>query len=244
MFELRNLLPGPLTMNLRADTVFEALQRGVLEGKLPPGEWLRQETIAASFGVSHITVRDALNRLVAEGLAVRTPYKGVRVIELSAADLREVYTLRAELEGWAAELAAPHMTHVELARMRALLPDSYVTADPASLERARRVNREFHLVFIQASGHKLLERMLRDVWNRMDPMTFYHRTLATNQGVELRLTWGERDRQNHLALVAAFERQDGGLARRLVSGYIQETWQVLEEKLEAVSNYASENELR
>jgi DNA-binding GntR family transcriptional regulator len=214
-------------MQSRADAVFEALRRAVLEGKLLPGEPLRQETLATEFGVSQITVRDALNKLVAEGLAVRAPYKGVRVIELSAEELGEAYSMRANLEGWAAELAAIRITAEDLAELRRLLPDSYVTVDPTSVERARQVNRQFHEVIIRAGGHKLLARMLRDVWNRMDPMILYGRTLPTQQGAELRLQWGERDRLNHTALLAALENRDGPRARQLVTDYVQEVWNVL-----------------
>ena len=229
---LRSLLPEASELSPRADAVFAALRRAVLEGKLLPGEPLRQETLAVEFGVSHITIRDALNKLVAERLAVRTPYKGVRVIELSVDDLREAYATRAVLEGWAAELAAGRITPAELAELRRLLPDSYVTADPASVERARRANRQFHDVIIQASGNRLLGRLLQDIWNRLDPMTSYSRTLDSQQGAELRQQWGERDRLNHTALLQALQDGDGARARRLETEYIQEVWSILENILE------------
>ena len=218
-------------MQSRADAVFEALRRAVLEGKLVPGEPLRQEALANEFGVSQITVRDALNRLITEGLAMREPYKGVRVIELSATELEEAYSMRAMLEGWAAERAATRITAEELAGLRRLFPDTFVTADPASIDRARQANRAFHEVIIRASGHKLLARMLKDVWNRLDPMTLYGRTLPTAQGLDLRVQWGERDRQNHLALIEALQNRDGPRARLLVTEYVQEVWSVLAQTL-------------
>ncbi len=78
----------------RADAVSDALGRAILQGRLRPGEPLHQKALAAEFGVSQITVRDALDKLVANGLATRQPYRGVRVIDLSAAELAEAYSCR------------------------------------------------------------------------------------------------------------------------------------------------------
>jgi DNA-binding GntR family transcriptional regulator len=227
-------------MNSRADAVFEALRRGVLEGKLLPGEHLRQETLSGEFGVSQITVRDALSRLITEGLAVRSPYKGVRVIELSRKDLEEAYSLRAMLEGWATELAASRITREALAQLRRLLPDTYVTIDPRSIEQARQANRAFHEIIIEASGNALLARMLKDIWNRVDPMTYYGRTLPTEHGEEIRREWGERDRLNHVALIKALEHKNGPRARQLVTEYTLEVWNVLAAALEAASATAED----
>jgi DNA-binding GntR family transcriptional regulator len=232
MDRLKQFLPEHSAMQSRADAVFEALRRAILEGHVVLGERLRQEILAQEFGVSQITVRDALNWPITERPAVREAYKGVRVIELSASDMEEAYSLRAMLEGRAAELAAARITSAELTELRQLLPDSYVTADPASVDPARRANRAFHEVIIGASGHKLLARMLHDVWNRLDPMTLYGRTLATARGLELRVQWGERDRLNHAALIEALESGNGPRARQLVAEYVQEVWTVLAQTLE------------
>jgi DNA-binding GntR family transcriptional regulator len=220
-------------MYMRSQAVFEALRRAVLDGRLAAGERLRQETLAQEFGVSQITIREALNLLVSEKLAVREPYKGVSVAELSAEELEEAYSVRALLEGWAAELAAARITPDELDQLKRLLPDSYVTADPASIDRARRANREFHAVIIRASRHKLLTHLLQEVWNRLDPMMFYGRTLPTEEGEALRRQSGEGDRQNHVALIAALEARDGALACRVVTDYVHESWSALAKSLSA-----------
>ncbi len=223
---LRNVLVGrkpkggrePIRMEQRpqslADSAYGALRRALLDGKLVPGEWLRQETLAKELGVSHITVRDALNRLVGEGLAVSVPYKGVRAIALSPDDLEDIYAIRDLLEGLAAELAAERITPADLNRMRALLPDTIVGPDPDSVERARRANREFHETFIRASGRPFLVRVLGQIWDWMDPMMFYGRTLTTDEGAEWRAKWGTSDQLHHTQLLDALEARDGSLARQ------------------------------
>ena len=100
-----------------AGVAAEALREAILDGRLKPGEWLRQEALAEEMGVSQITVRDALNQLVGEGMAVRVPYKGVRVVSLDVGDIENICVMRGLLEGLAAELAAENITPEELDQM-------------------------------------------------------------------------------------------------------------------------------
>jgi DNA-binding GntR family transcriptional regulator len=207
-----------------SDAVFKALREAILGGKVALGERLRQESLAQEFGVSQITVRDALNRLVGEGLAVRVPYKGVRAIALSTDDLEDIYAMRGLLEGLAAELAADCITPEELARMRELLPATIVDAAPESVDRARKVNREFHEIAIRASGRRFLIRVLGQIWDWIDPMMLYGRTLAIDQGAEIRARWGEVDLFQHTRLLEALEARDGPWARQVVAEYVEEAW--------------------
>jgi DNA-binding GntR family transcriptional regulator len=204
--------------------VFRALRRAILEGKLKPGEWLRQESLAHELDVSQTTVREALNQLVGEGLAVRIPYRGVQVVMLSPSDLQDVYEMRADLEGLAARSAAQHITLEELEQMRALLPDTIVTEDPDSVPRAREANRKFHEVFIHASQRRFLIRTLLQLWDWTDPLMLYSRTISTEIGQETRLKWGQRDYYQHTRLLEAMEAGDGELAQRAASEAVQEAW--------------------
>ncbi len=210
-----------------SDVAFEALRKAILDRRLVPGEWLRQEALAKELGVSQITVREALNRLVNEGLCMRVPYKGVRVVAPTLEDLEDIYALRGLLEGLAAELAASRITPEELTQMRELLPETVVDADPQSVERARKANREFHAIAIRASGRRFLIQMLRQVWDWIDPLTHYQRTLETEAGTEIRLRWGERDKIQHTRLLEALEAGDGPRARQVVTEYVDEDWRNL-----------------
>jgi DNA-binding FadR family transcriptional regulator len=77
------------------------------------GEGLPEVALAQDLGVNHIRVRDALNRLVGDGMAVRVPYKGVRAIAVSPDDLEDLYDIRALLEGLAAEPGAERTSREE-----------------------------------------------------------------------------------------------------------------------------------
>ncbi len=89
-----------------ADDLAAALQNRILVGDYPVGTRLRQELLAAEFGVSRMPVREALHKLEALGLVEITPRRGAFIRGPSTEEIREAYVVRAELEGLAAELAA------------------------------------------------------------------------------------------------------------------------------------------
>jgi DNA-binding GntR family transcriptional regulator len=207
-----------------AEGVFRTLRKTILEGEFEPGEWLRQENLADELEVSQATVRDALNQLVGEGLAVRIPYKGVRVATLSPAELEDIYAMRAVLEGLAAKSAAKTISSEQLHEMRAILPDTIVSNDPDSVPKAREANRRFHEIFIEASQRRFLIRTLRQVLDWIDPLMLYSRTVKTEIGLETRLKWGERDRFQHTRLLEALEAGDGNSACQAATEAVEEAW--------------------
>ena len=83
-----------LTHKPLKEEIYDALHRQIIAGKYTPGDWLRQEDIAGQMGVSMTPVREALDLLVAKGIAERVPYRGVRVREMSAKDIVEAYGMR------------------------------------------------------------------------------------------------------------------------------------------------------
>lgn len=207
-----------------AQQVYRTLRAAILNGTLTPGENLRQENIAIELGVSQTTVRDALNQLVGAGLAVRIPYKGVHVITLSAADLQDIYEIRTVLEGIAAREAAKQINAETLAEMRRILPASFVTENPASVQQAREVNRKFHELVIEASQRQYLIRVLRQLWNWIDPQMLYSRTTTLEIGLETRVKWGQQDRYQHTRLLEALESGDSEKASQAATEAVLEAW--------------------
>jgi len=214
-----------------SDVVFDTLHKAILTGQLAPGEWLRQEPLAKELGVSQITIREALNRLASEGLCIRVPYKGVRVVSLSLESLEDIYTIRGLLEGLAVELATSRITAQELDKMRELLPATVVKADPASVETAREANYQFHEIPIRTSGRQFLIQILKQVWGWFDPLMVYARTLERDDGAQVRKRWGEADKIQHIQILEALEARDGQRARQATLNHVQGAWNNLRYEL-------------
>lgn len=127
----RGTQPADIAAVLRAE---------IVDGTLPGGAALRQERIAARFGVSRMPVRDALRILEAEGFAVWPPNRSARVAPLSADDLTDLFDLRIVTEGLALRCAIPELTDSLLDEAEAL-HRTMLTADIADLGR---LNGAFH----------------------------------------------------------------------------------------------------
>ena len=95
--------PAPAIARLSRVTlsvqVAAAIRDAVLSGAFAPGRQMNEAEIAARFAVSRGPVREALQRLVQEGLLVSRPHRGVFVVELGEDDLADVYLARAAIEG-------------------------------------------------------------------------------------------------------------------------------------------------
>lgn len=218
--------PIQLYKRTLAEATVEALREAILDGRLKPGEWLRQEALAEEMGISQITVRDALNQLVGEGMVVRVPYKGVRVVSLDSGDVENLCAVRGLLEGLAYELAAERITPEELDQMRKLLPESTINAEIESVERARDANRKFHEIAIRACRRPFLIQLLERVYDWLDPYMLYGWSFhLTEEAREELLKYSERDLERHFQLLEALEARDGEQARRVVEKYMQEVWE-------------------
>ena len=95
------------------DAIARALREAIFEGAFAPNERLHQEDIAQKFGVSRVPVREALAKLVTEGLAVQRFNKGIRVAPLSRTDFQDIMEMRLLLEPHALRLSAPHLTTLD-----------------------------------------------------------------------------------------------------------------------------------
>ena len=225
-------MPGSLTSieshRPLSDTVFHKLRDAILDGTLEPGQWLRQEALAQDLGVSQMPVREALKRLVAEGLAVRIPYKGVRVVQFSPEDIVDMVTVRMVLESLAVRFATPLIAVEELERLKENLREAAGYTSQEQMEKRRQLNTEFHLSICRASGRRYLVRQVETLWGWFPSVMLYEGMRRQEELSPVRL---ERESQEHWSLVRALERRDAGQAeeetRRHIRNLAQELTEVL-----------------
>ncbi len=158
------LLPviDPKTIN---NIVGDELREAILKGVFRPGERLRQQDIARRLGVSRIPVREALQRLEAEGLVKIQPYKGAVVAEFTMQDVREIFFLRGLLEGTAAKLAAARMTLEVMDNIKALLAQmEYLIGHDADVQALADINARFHETIYKQANSPKLYNMIKGLW--------------------------------------------------------------------------------
>jgi DNA-binding GntR family transcriptional regulator len=136
-----------------ADRLADAIQRGVY----PPGTHLRQNQLAAEFGVSTTPVREAFALLRSQGILQIDPHRGAIVFGATAEEIAEAYEIRGELEVLAALKALPHLTDELLDAMRQLANEMCSTTDGTAY---LRLNYAFHDTLYRASRRPRLCSMI------------------------------------------------------------------------------------
>ncbi|MCI0583053.1 MAG: GntR family transcriptional regulator [Chloroflexi bacterium] len=112
------------------ERVEQFVRRGLLRGDYAPGDWLRQDDLAAELGISKIPVREALQRLAAASLVTFEPNRGAMVRPLDAADAEEIFALRRVVEPDLLQRAMGRHTIVDLATAElALTTDSHTLTE-------------------------------------------------------------------------------------------------------------------
>ncbi|HET7144099.1 MAG TPA: GntR family transcriptional regulator [Anaerolineales bacterium] len=162
-----------LTHKPLKEEIYDALHRHIIAGKYGPGDWLRQEDIATQMGVSMTPVREALDLLVASGLAERVPYRGVRVREMSTKDIVEAYGMRLVLEAMIARDAAMNITPQQVSTLKKILDEMKRHVKLNDMPQERQLSREFHSVIADASGNGLLIKLYAVVANAFPDWLLY-----------------------------------------------------------------------
>lgn len=147
------------------NTVTNRLREEILQGRLAPGERIRQEAVAAEMGTSRIPVREALTRLQNEGLVTVTAHVGARVAQLHLAELNEVYLIRERLEPLAISLSTPNLTDKQLATLGRRLEEIEDAANVDDPSAWVDLDRRFHLETYDGMEMPRLLDMIDGLWN-------------------------------------------------------------------------------
>jgi DNA-binding GntR family transcriptional regulator len=145
------------------EAALSAIRQAILCGDLKPGQRLVESDIAKQMGMSRAPVREALRQLETEGLVVSEPHRGTFVAELSAADMWEIYTLRAAIERLAVGIVAEKASAETVAQLRQAVADMAQAAREGNLAHLAALELSFHEMLCRASGHS----RLLDIWLSM-----------------------------------------------------------------------------
>jgi DNA-binding GntR family transcriptional regulator len=151
------------------DQVHDRLVNAIADGTLPPGQRLTQEEIAARLGVSRQPVSHALQVLRRRGLLEEAGKRGLIVAPLDAKRLRDLYQVRAVLEGLAASLAASRMrdgqiSQQEIEEGKAILAHGSAVAESGKLGDLIDADVAFHSFIHRLSGNESIVDTVAEQW--------------------------------------------------------------------------------
>lgn len=206
LYTISNVFERP---GLVRETVYLHLRDLILGGKFAPGEKLGEVELGTLLGVSRTPIREAVQRLVQEGLLASSANRGVWVRVLSADEAREVYEVRETLDGLGAELAARHHGEDDARKLTEALE---------RLEAAGRDYREqtaldlaFHRAVMEASHNSALLDLARTLEQRVALIKHQTRTYNAHP----------HTREQHHAILRGVLNRDETAAREAAKAHVR-----------------------
>lgn len=151
-----------------ADHVAGQLREAIVSGRYQAGERLVERKLAGELGVSHIPIREALARLVDEGLVERLPRRGARVAALSERDVEELISLRTLLEQFVAERAQARLTAEREAALRKVVKRMQQAAKKGDVATLFLLDDEFHRLLWTYAEHGMLLEVVTQLRRRIN----------------------------------------------------------------------------
>ncbi|MFD4458074.1 GntR family transcriptional regulator [Nocardia sp. NPDC058480] len=151
----------PVNQQSTAEMIADRLREAIMRGALAPGAQLGEADLATSFGVSRGPVREAMQRLVQEGLLFSIRNRGIFVIELTTDDVIDIYRARTALEGGALDLILDGRRDIAYAALQPSVAAMRLTAEAGDAPGVSDADQAFHEALVTAADSPRLVRAAR-----------------------------------------------------------------------------------
>jgi DNA-binding GntR family transcriptional regulator len=146
---------------------YQQIKEYILNSDFYPGQHIRHVEVSRALGMSRTPAREAMQRLVEEGLVVYVPNRGYFVNEMTAREAEELYELREILEVFCVQQAIDKSTNKQLGGLRRQL-NVYKNSMKKSITRhTLLVDRDFHLRIAQLAGNEMVYKLLVSVLEKV-----------------------------------------------------------------------------
>jgi DNA-binding GntR family transcriptional regulator len=213
------------TSGALVDQTVVRLEQAILTGELPQGHKLSEQALSDRFGVSRGPLREAIRTLEGRHLVERTPFSGVRVVQLALDDIEQLLTTREALEGMASRQAAENMTLHETRQLRACLAafeDSFRKEGSFHKEglggvfRSGSVDNDLHMIIVRGSRNRWLTDIIcRELYPLLQICRFQSTVVTTRTKQRI-----EAVHREHEAIIDAIERRNADAAERAMRTHL------------------------
>jgi DNA-binding GntR family transcriptional regulator len=192
--------------------VYHDIVRLISIGEIPAGTRLDEQLIANQLGVSRTPLREAITRLVQDGLVENRPYRGNFVRSFTAKEVFDLYEVRKGLESMAVRVAIPNLTEDAITHLRTVLGEIDTALQASDLDTYGLADQQFHEAIAQLSGNSTLITMLNQLGGQIQLI----RTMANQDPAVVEITAMERPE-----IVDAMEEGDVDRAAHLMEEHIE-----------------------
>ena len=205
-------------MSKSSDLAYQKIKEEIKCGRLAPGEQLKEESLANLCQVSRTPVREALRRLESELIVKKANTGRAFVMHWSATEIREIFFLRAMLEGYAVELAIKEIGKREISKLKSFNTEirAAIDAKPKpNVELFVENNWNFHKIIVDASSSERLKLL---IYTLVEQPILHRIALSFDRkGMETSL-------HEHEELVRAIIKKDAVWARDIMSSHIRRAY--------------------
>lgn len=199
-----------------AEALYQQLKHDIRDNKLPIATPLKQEQLAAEYGVSRIPIRDVLQRLKNEGWLTQSGKRGVMVHPLSATEAQDLYIMRMYLEPLILSHAIVKLNYQTLGQATDILEQ--LNQPKLSIAEHGELNWQFHACIYQAAKRPTLFNNIANLHQLCSRYIGFH---------SVELDYVKTSQQEHYQLLEAIKAKQLGKAKTILKQHISEAGETL-----------------
>lgn len=165
-----------------SDEATDRLRDAIRRGALGPGTRLVERDLAQQLAMSRIPIREAISRLIQEGLIHKTPHRGTFVYAPNPEEIEEISSLRVVLERFVVERVMSRLTPVHEAELASIVEEMRAAAEDANIQRLYELDLGFHRTLWEIADHSLLLEVVSKLRSRINH--FLYQAAASTKGFQ------------------------------------------------------------
>jgi len=193
------------------ETVYQYIEKAILEHRLLPGTRLRELQLAEIFGVKRGLIRKVLTRLTHARLVDHQPNAGAQVACPSIEDAQDLFYTRQVLESAVLGILCEHITPAQISHLRELLQQEHDAYQQQNPQLGVRLSTGFHRALVEMAGNRVLAEFLNEIINRTPFVIMSHSGDPQTEGCI---------NHEHSDIVDALEARDFGRANALMQQHL------------------------
>ena len=214
----------PVRGDTLAEQVYRQLSTAILSGSFAPMERITIRRLAEEIGVSVTPAREAVLRLIADGVLQTTDKNAVLVPERTEAEIVEIFNIRRSLEGEMAEVAAPRLRDEDIKLLEKTQKKFLQALDAADYKEVLRLNSVFHFFIYTKSELPLHLKITESLWLRIGPtLRYMYPILHKNRA----------DHRRHEDIIDSAARRDAVALRNAILNDLQSSQIALSQYIES-----------
>lgn len=214
---LKLFLPENLYFGTKTDYIVEAIRTAILVGDLLPGTRITEQQVKDLLKMSSSPIREAFNRLEAEGLLTRHPHMGTKVTEMDIKDAKELYLIQSLLQGTAVQICTKKLTEEDIREAEGLNNHMRKLAKGKTDVKGLRVtNYKLHMILCGIKIYPWFTRLISALWVRFPTQSLW---LMPNRP--------KNSIQQHEKIINAIKKRDEILAGSLMRKHLESSRKAL-----------------